>query len=188
MDVLYARSWSLVLDLRLLLRTPLHVLRREGTRDVTPLRVAVVGLGYWGPNLVRNLLRARRGARSPTSATSTRLLWRRSTRRYPAIATTTRFDDLLADDALDAVLIATPVSTHHPLASAALQAGKHVFVEKPLAASSAEGARADPARREERARADAGPHVPLQPAGQHDPRRSSKAASSARSTSSRRAA
>ena len=48
------------------------------------------------------------------------------------------FDDVLADDAIDAVAIATPVSTHFPLGRAALEAGKHVFVEKPLAASSSE--------------------------------------------------
>jgi predicted dehydrogenase len=61
-------------------------------------------------------------------------------RRYPAVSGTTFFEEVLADDAVEAVAIATPVSTHFPLASAALRAGKHVFVEKPLAASSAEAA------------------------------------------------
>ena len=56
----------------------------------------------------------------------------------PGCSSTTSYDDLLADPELEAVAIATPVSTHHPLALAALEAGKHVFVEKPLAASSAE--------------------------------------------------
>ena len=65
---------------------------------------------------------------------------------------------------VDAVAIATPVSTHYELALAALEAGKHVFVEKPLAGSSARGARPDRARARARPRADAGPHVPLQPA------------------------
>jgi predicted dehydrogenase len=59
-------------------------------------------------------------------------------RRYPAVRRTREFDDLLADSELEAVVIATPVSTHYPLAMAALRAGKHVFVEKPLAASQAE--------------------------------------------------
>jgi predicted dehydrogenase len=98
---------------------------------------AVVGLGYWGPNLVRNLyeletvevITACDAAEDALSAVR---------RRYPTVRCTTDFDDVLADPRVDAVLIATPVSTHYALASAALEAGKHVFVEKPLAASSAE--------------------------------------------------
>jgi len=107
--------------------------RRSGS-----LRIGVVGLGYWGPNLVRNL----------HELEDVEIAWicdRRPDvlagvhRRYPAIAATTSYEDLLADDSLDAIAIATPVSTHFDLAAAALDAGKHVFVEKPLAASSAEG-------------------------------------------------
>jgi predicted dehydrogenase len=101
------------------------------------LGLAVVGLGYWGPNLVRNVHELddvtlevvcdlRDDARAAVA------------RRYPSVRTTADFRAVLEDDTVDAVLIATPVSTHHPLAAAALRAGKHVFVEKPLAASSAE--------------------------------------------------
>jgi predicted dehydrogenase len=61
-------------------------------------------------------------------------------RRYPSLRTYERFDDVLSDENIDAVAIATPVSSHFPLGKAALEAGKHVFVEKPLAASSSEGA------------------------------------------------
>jgi predicted dehydrogenase len=102
-----------------------------------PARVGVVGLGYWGPNLVRNL----------NELEEADLRWmcdldqaRLDTfgRRYPAVRTTRSFDDLLADPELDAIAIATPVSSHHPLALAALGAGKHVFIEKPLAASVAQ--------------------------------------------------
>ena len=60
------------------------------------------------------------------------------TRRYPAVAATTEFGDLLEDPELDAILIATPVGTHAALATASLRAGKHTFVEKPLAASAIE--------------------------------------------------
>ena len=60
--------------------------------------------------------------------------------RYPAPRTTASFDDILEDPGTEAVVIPTPVSTHHPLAAAALRAGKHVFVEKPLACSTAEAA------------------------------------------------
>ncbi|HEY4349213.1 MAG TPA: Gfo/Idh/MocA family oxidoreductase [Gaiellaceae bacterium] len=104
----------------------------------TPLRTAVVGLGYWGPNLVRNLFELGDAEIAYVCDLDEEAL-AKVTRRYPSIAATTRYDDLLADDTLDAILVATPVSTHFPLSSAALRAGKHVFVEKPLAASSAEG-------------------------------------------------
>ncbi len=77
---------------------------------------------------------------------------------------------MLADADVDAVVIATPVSTHHELAPRRCAAGKHVFVEKPLAASLDAGARAAAARARARPGADAGPHVPLQPAREQDPR------------------
>ena len=72
---------------------------------------------------------------------------------------------MLADPDVDAVAIATPVGTHYALAHAALEAGKHVFVEKPLAASLEEAAKLDALAARARARAHAGAHVPLQPAG-----------------------
>jgi predicted dehydrogenase len=106
-------------------------------RGLLPVRAAVVGLGYWGPNLVRNLhelpdadLVAVCDLREEALA-KVRL-------RYPAIRTTTAFGELLDDDSIEALVLATPVSTHFPLAAAALKAGKHVFVEKPLAVSSSE--------------------------------------------------
>jgi predicted dehydrogenase len=112
--------------------------RGPGRNGSPPVRIAVVGLGYWGPNLVRNLYELERGEvvaicdmREDRLATLAR--------RYPALRTTTSYDDVLGDDGIDAVAIATPVSTHFHLASAALGAGKHVFVEKPLSSSSAEG-------------------------------------------------
>jgi len=102
-----------------------------------PVRVAVVGLGYWGPNLVRNLGEL-------DGAEVVRLCDTRPeqlapfVRRYPTISASTHFSDVIEDERVDAVVIATPVATHHKLASLALRSGKHVFVEKPLAASSAE--------------------------------------------------
>jgi predicted dehydrogenase len=102
-----------------------------------PVRVAVVGLGYWGPNLVRNLNELPEAEVACVCDVRTEALAQIS-RRYPGIAATTRFRDVLRDRSIDAVAIATPVSSHRELAEAALRAGKHVFVEKPLAASAAE--------------------------------------------------
>jgi predicted dehydrogenase len=102
-----------------------------------PVNVAVVGLGYWGPNLVRVLHELPEANVVAACDMSVERLARVG-RRYPALDLTTSYDELLADERVEAVAVATPVSTHHPLVLAALEAGKHVFVEKPLAASSAE--------------------------------------------------
>jgi predicted dehydrogenase len=101
------------------------------------VRVAVIGLGYWGPNLVRNLHELSE-AEVAYVCDSRRASMDAIRRRYPAIPATGSFDAVLDDATVDAVAIATPVSTHYGLCARALQAGKHVFVEKPLAGSSAE--------------------------------------------------
>jgi len=101
---------------------------------VTPVSVGVVGLGYWGPNLARNFDRL----------PETELRWicdaseesrARAAPQFPEARVSGDLDELLADDALEAVVIATPVPLHADLAVRALQAGKHCFVEKPLAQS-----------------------------------------------------
>ena len=95
--------------------------------------------GSWvlGSNLVRNLQEVD-GAEVAWVCDTREDALAAIGRRYPTVQTTTQFDDLLSDDSLDAVAIATPVATHHRLALAALEANKHVFVEKPMAASAAE--------------------------------------------------
>src|SRR5829696_6652205 len=108
----------------------------DGTSAV---RTAVVGLGYWGPNLVRNLHEVP-GAEAAWVCDLREDALAAITRRYPAVRSTTSFEEVLADESLDAVIIATPVSRHYPMAAAALRAGKHVFVEKPLAGSAVEAA------------------------------------------------
>ena len=105
--------------------------------SVKPLNLGIVGLGYWGPTLLRALLEVD-GVEVGWVCDSDKSRLELSRRRYPAAKATTRIDDLLADPKLDAVVLATPVFTHFYLASRALTAGKHVFVEKPLATSSAE--------------------------------------------------
>ena len=110
--------------------------------DVDPTRtigLAVVGLGYWGPNLVRNAWEIK-GARIVWVCDRNPDALVPIAQRYPSIDVTDDYDQVLRDPAVDAVLIATPVSTHYALAHAALEAGKHVFVEKPLAEHSEESA------------------------------------------------
>ena len=132
---------------------------------IRPLGVVVVGYGYWGPNIVRNVLERpelellalceRDAGRAGKFAA-----------RYPDIPTLADFDAVLADPLVDAVCIATPPRTHHVLVRRALEAGKHVLVEKPLATSTARRRGPRGAGRGARADADARPHVPLQPARQ----------------------
>ncbi len=100
------------------------------------LRVGVVGLGHWGPNLVRNFADNPRAELVWLCDKNPRTL-SAAAARHPGTRHTTELDDLLSDPELDAVIIATPISTHHSIAAAALDAGKHVWVEKPLASSSA---------------------------------------------------
>ena len=102
--------------------------------------IGIVGLGYWGPNL----------ARSFAALPDAKIAWlcdanpearRRAAVRYPEARVTESYDDLLGDESLDAVVIATPPTTHGALALAALRANKHVFVEKPLTLDAAEADR-----------------------------------------------
>ncbi len=106
-----------------------------------PIRVGVVGLGYWGPNLARNF----------GSIPGCELAWLcdaseqargKLERSFPGARSTDRLEDLLGDDGLDAIVLATPVPTHAELAIAVAQAGKHCFVEKPLATNAADAERA----------------------------------------------
>jgi predicted dehydrogenase len=104
------------------------------------ITVAVIGHGYWGPNLVRNFADVP-GARVGwvTDLKPERLT--PVTTRYPATRVSLDCREAIADPAVDAVVIATPVSSHFDLALAALQAGKHVLVEKPLAATAEQALR-----------------------------------------------
>lgn len=104
------------------------------------LRVAVIGAGYWGPNLIRNFAEAP-GADVVAVCDLLEERLEHVTKRYPSLRTTQDHRELLADPAIDAVCVATPVSTHERLAEEALRAGKHVLVEKPLAGSLEEAER-----------------------------------------------
>jgi predicted dehydrogenase len=102
---------------------------------VNRIRIGQAGLGYWGPNLARNFDEL------------AELVWlcdlseenrARFATRYPSARMAADFDELLADPELDAVVVATPVVTHYDLTRRALLAGKHVFVEKPMAVQASE--------------------------------------------------
>jgi predicted dehydrogenase len=99
------------------------------------LRIGVIGYGYWGPNLVRNFSESSEMQVVAVSDLDEARL-RNARLRYPAIEVTTSHKTLFANRDIDAIAIATPVSSHFDLAMQALQAGKHVFVEKPLTESS----------------------------------------------------
>ena len=99
------------------------------------ISVAVVGYGYWGPNIVRNVMDRPELALWGLCEMDPERVAKFSD-RYPGVHTTASFDDVLADPSVDAVSIATPPRTHFPLVRQALEAGKHVLVEKPLATNS----------------------------------------------------
>src|SRR3954468_14045906 len=117
---------------------------------MSTVRIGVAGLGYWGPNLARNF----------AALPDVELAWlcderpeqlERVGAQHRGARRTGDLGDLLADDTLDAVVLATPVPTHAALATRVLEAGKHCFVEKPLAQSVADAERAvDAARRADR--------------------------------------
>jgi predicted dehydrogenase len=101
------------------------------------LAVGIAGCGYWGPNLARNLHGDPRASVVALCDLDANRL-ERMRERHPSARLFTSFDRMIQEADLDAVAIATPVSSHHRLAKAALIAGKHVLVEKPMAASSDE--------------------------------------------------
>jgi predicted dehydrogenase len=102
-----------------------------------PITVGVIGCGYWGPNLLRNFAENDAAQLTWMSDLDMKRLDTVS-RRYPAARTTQDCRQLFADPHLDAVVIATPVATHYRFARAALEAGKHVLVEKPFTSTTRE--------------------------------------------------
>jgi predicted dehydrogenase len=99
--------------------------------------VALVGYGYWGPNLLRNYMELP-GATVEMVCDRSEARLDRVRARFPMIEVTRDFEMVLERSSIEAVLIATPISSHYAFAAAALGAGKHVFVEKPMASSAEE--------------------------------------------------
>jgi predicted dehydrogenase len=112
-----------------------------------PVRIGVAGLGYWGPNLARNFA-ALPGCELTWCCDASEQARARWAPSFPRTRFTADLDDLLSDPELDAVVLATPVASHGELAETVLRAGKHCFVEKPLAQSVADAERAVAAARE----------------------------------------
>jgi predicted dehydrogenase len=105
------------------------------------IRIGVVGLGYWGPNLARNFM-AIPGCELAWCCDGDAVARERAAARFPGASVASGVDELLGDPTLDAVALATPVPSHAELAVRVLEAGKHCFVEKPLAQSVADAERA----------------------------------------------
>ncbi|MGZ8905426.1 MAG: Gfo/Idh/MocA family protein [Methylobacter sp.] len=99
------------------------------------INIGVIGYGYWGPNLVRNFAETPGLAVASVADLDPERL-EIVQKRYPGIKTTTRFEDLLENKDVDAVAIATPVNSHFELGMAALKAGKHLWLEKPMTETS----------------------------------------------------
>ncbi|HVU15396.1 MAG TPA: Gfo/Idh/MocA family oxidoreductase [Candidatus Didemnitutus sp.] len=102
-----------------------------------PITVGVVGCGYWGPNLIRNF-RSLPGSRLKTICDLSEDRLKHLKSLYSELEATTKYEEMVKDPEIDAIIVATAVKYHFPLAKAALDAGKHCMIEKPLAASVAE--------------------------------------------------
>jgi predicted dehydrogenase len=109
-----------------------------GSSDRKPagaIRVGVIGYGYWGPNIVRNFTGLEKCELAAVCDKNPNAL-KRVARAYPGVHATTDFSEVLRSPDIDAVAVVTPVWTHFELAKAALENGKHVFVEKPFTSTS----------------------------------------------------
>ena len=95
------------------------------------IRIGIIGYGYWGPNLVRNFMNVEGCTVSHICDLDIKKL-EIAKKKYPSINTTNSIDHVFENSEIDAVVIATPVSTHYDLASKALESNKHILVEKPL--------------------------------------------------------
>ena len=111
--------------------------RRDVASPSSTVRVGVIGYGYWGPNIARNVHGLENCELAAICDRSPAAL-QRAKRTYPGVKLTTEMSDILSAPDIDAVAVITPVWTHFELAKAALENGKHVFVEKPFTSTSAQ--------------------------------------------------
>jgi predicted dehydrogenase len=109
-------------------------------RNGSLIRIGLLGYGYWGPNLAR-VIRASQSCELAAVADFSPARLAQAGLKYSGIQLTDRCSEVVSNPLIDAVVIATPVDSHFDLALAALSAGKHVFVEKPITQTSAEAVR-----------------------------------------------
>src|SRR5580692_4953344 len=102
------------------------------------IRIGVIGYGYWGPNIVRNL-QGLESTRTEMICDSSPSAQARARKAHPSVKIVSDANDVLRSPEIDAVAIITPVWTHYELAKKALENGKHVFVEKPFTCTAAQG-------------------------------------------------
>ncbi len=115
----------------------LDAVARAEQQPADVVRVGVIGYGYWGPNIVRNLSALDRCHLAAVCDRSPAAL-KRAGKAYPGVRLTNDFAEILRAPDIDAVAVVTPVWTHYELAKAALENGKHVFVEKPFTSTAAQ--------------------------------------------------
>src|SRR5262245_60085147 len=109
----------------------------QSVRGGRTLRIGIIGYGYWGPNLARNFAEME-GVELAWCADGRAERLALAKRRFPWIQVAESAEAIFADDSVEAVVIAPPVGTHHALARSALDRGKHVLIEKPIARTVAE--------------------------------------------------
>ena len=101
------------------------------------VNIAIIGIGYWGPNLVRNFIALKSvNIEQVCDIRAERLQFIQN--RYPSIKGTSDYNDILGNERIEAIVLATPIETHYEMAKQAMLAGKHVFVEKPLCMTSSQ--------------------------------------------------
>ncbi len=110
----------------------------SAAKSPKPVRVAVIGCGYWGPNLIRNFAETP-GVELTAICDRNPAALDKLRRRYPSVSGIADYRNVISDPGIDAVAIATAVEAHYPIARAALERGKHVLIEKPLASTVREG-------------------------------------------------
>src|SRR6516162_10313793 len=127
-------SWYAEAQIVAVLKAEDADIHRPQMENSSTIKVGVIGYGYWGQNIVRNLLsHPDISVAVVADQRKQRLLALKKT--YPSIATVSEAKDVITAKGIDGIAIATPVNTHYSMVRAALAAGKHVLVEKPLAAS-----------------------------------------------------
>ncbi len=131
------------------------------------INFGVIGYGYWGPNIVRNLGNLE-GCSVTAVCDQSPAARKRAQAAYPHLQVLSDPNDIMTSPDIDAVAVITPVWTHYELAKAALENGKHVFVEKPFTSSVAAGRGIDRAGGAQESEDHGGPHVPVHRCGQED--------------------